>query len=172
MNAEGDTAASGDSADAAVGAPPEGELSRTLGARVRALAVVSGLAVVGLLAGALVQLVVDSVSTAFDPPAIVRIAVAQAGFASALGFTALGYVVVTRRPLRYFDVRLSRRDVAWAVVGLLAMLGVLVATRVGADALGLPEATHATVAQIRRAPLLGLSLVPVALLFVGPGEDC
>ncbi|WP_049933845.1 hypothetical protein [Halarchaeum acidiphilum] len=70
--------------------------------RAWAVGVVAFVAVVGLLAGTLVQLVVTSVASAFDPPTALRLAVAQAGFALALAFTALGYVVVTRRPLTYF----------------------------------------------------------------------
>lgn len=140
-------------------------------ARVGALCVVVALAVTGLLAGTLVQLVVTSISRAFAPPTALRLAVAQSGFALALAFTALGYVVVTRRPLTYFDVRLDRHAVLWAGGGLLAMFAVLAATGVLAGALGVGNATHGTVAAIRDTPWLGLLLVPVSLLFVGPGEE-
>ncbi|GAA0298624.1 CPBP family intramembrane glutamic endopeptidase [Halarchaeum salinum] len=140
-------------------------------ARVGSLGVVVALAIVGLLAGTVVQLVVTSIASAFDPPIALRLAVAQAGFALALAFTALGYVVVTRRPLTYFDVRLDRRAALWAGGGLVAMFVVLGATGVVANALGIGGATHGTVAAIRETPWLGLLLVPVSLLFVGPGEE-
>nr|WP_280921182.1 CPBP family intramembrane metalloprotease [Halarchaeum rubridurum] len=51
------------------------------------------------------------------------------------------------------------------------MFGVLAATGVLAGALGVGNATHGTVAAIRETPWLGLLLVPVSLLFVGPGEE-
>ncbi|MBP2251227.1 membrane protease YdiL (CAAX protease family) [Halarchaeum solikamskense] len=140
-------------------------------ARFGALCVVVALAVTGLLAGTLVQLVVTSILGAFSPPTALGLAVAQSGFALALAFTAFGYVVVTRRPLTYFDVRFDRRDALWAGGGLLAMFAVLAATGVLAGALGIENATHGTVTAIRETPWLGLLLVPVSLLFVGPGEE-
>ncbi|WP_020220892.1 CPBP family intramembrane glutamic endopeptidase [Halarchaeum acidiphilum] len=139
--------------------------------RAWAVGVVAFVAVVGLLAGTLVQLVVTSVASAFDPPTALRLAVAQAGFALALAFTALGYVVVTRRPLTYFDVRLDRRDALWAAGGLLATFVVLAVTGALASALGVGGAMHSSVAEIRATPWLGLWLVPVSLLLVGPGEE-
>ncbi|WP_435100247.1 CPBP family intramembrane glutamic endopeptidase [Halarchaeum sp. P4] len=142
-----------------------------IGRRMRVGAAVSGVAVLGLVAGALVQVVVVSVASAFDPPTVVRIAAAQSGFAIALAFTALGYVVLTRRPLRYFDVRFSRRDALWAAGGLVGMFAVLLAGSAVTSALGIPSASHGTVEEIRNAPYLGLLLVPISLLFVGPGEE-
>ncbi|GGL27761.1 CPBP family intramembrane metalloprotease domain-containing protein [Halarchaeum grantii] len=142
-----------------------------LGRRVRVGAAVVGVAVLGLVAGALVQSLVVSVAAAFDPPTVVRLAAAQGGFALALAVTALGYVVVTRRTLRYFDVRFGRRDALWTVGGLVGMFAVLLAGSAAASALGIPAASHDTVETIRQTPYLGLLLVPVSLLLVGPGEE-
>jgi len=88
----------------------------------------------------------------------------------------VGVAVGAARVLRADGGRLlrwrapTRRD--WLVLcGALALMGVLVGALYGLDALGLPIGQNQVDTVARQYPVASLAFVPVAVLFVGPGEE-
>ncbi|MFB6078978.1 MAG: lysostaphin resistance A-like protein [Halarchaeum sp.] len=142
-----------------------------LGARARTTGLVVGVAFGGLVVAALVASVVRGAIGVLPAPALASTVAGQAASAVGLGLAALAYVALSGREWTYLDVRFDRRAAAWTVGGLVGMFVVLVAASAATRMLGVSGATHSTVEQIRAAPLLGLALVPVSLLLVGPGEE-
>ena len=143
-------------------------------ARVRALLVAVAVAVVGLAVGGalvfLVALVLFGIGVELDlvGQLVVTAVFSQVGFAA----TALAFVRLTGRGLDYLQARIpTGRDLAWIVGAYVLALGAAMAGAILASFASAPTASNqAAEAGIQRPEAL-LLLVPISLLFIGPGEE-
>lgn len=63
------------------------------------------------------------------------------------------------------------RDVLWMAAGLVGLFVSVAVVSVVITAIGAEQAQNTVVTQGRRNPTLFLVMVPIALLFIGPGEE-
>ncbi|GGL47823.1 CPBP family intramembrane glutamic endopeptidase [Halocalculus aciditolerans] len=131
-----------------------------------------GVALVGLFVGSLAAAVARSLATAAGAGEATAYAVASA--VSPLGFVvvAVGAVLVIGEDIRYFDVRApTRREWLWTAGTFAGMVAVLLTLSTIEGWLGLSQASHDTLEFARGNPAVLLVLVPVSVLFIGPGEE-
>lgn len=88
-----------------------------------------------------------------------------------------GFVLVAVGYVRWQDVDLydvsvpSLRDVGWMALGFVLLFAVAYGLAIVIELLGLQTATNAVVETGRDNPRFFLYMIPVSLLFIGPGEE-
>lgn len=108
-----------------------------------------------------------------DPGTTARLVVSTVALGLGTGTVALVYFQWTDRALASLDVRPpTRRDVGYAVGGVVALLGLQFAVSAAFSWLGVPTADHSVQESVAggNAEVL-LLLVPASFLIVGPGEE-
>lgn len=87
------------------------------------------------------------------------------------GLVVLAYVVV-RDERDLFGIRVpTLRDLGWVAVGFVALFVAALVISAVIRALGAQTATNQVVTEGQQNPQLFLYLIPIAVLFVGPGEE-
>lgn len=90
------------------------------------------------------------------------------GMGTAAGF----YLRTSGRGIDFLDLSVpTRRDGAWALVGVVGLFVMLYTVGAITAALGVEQATHGTVAAAKEDPIVALVSVPVSWLLVGPSEE-
>lgn len=145
-----------------------GERARALGHSL--LVIVSAFAV-GIGLGIPGTFVLALVGISLSPPSVWV-------FAATSILQYVGFMAVVEGYRRYTDtdglVRLempSVRDLGWTVLGIIGLFVSVALLSVVITALGVEQAQNTIVTQGREDPTLFLVMVPVALLFIGPGEE-
>ena len=130
---------------------------------------VAGLAVGGglvLLVGLLAALA--GVDLGLVEALVAGAVLSQVGFAA----TAISYVGLTGRGLAYLRARVpTRRDVLWVVGAYLLAIAAAVAGAVLATLTSAPTANNQAAEMGVEQPEALLLLIPISLLFIGPGEE-
>ncbi|SDQ30003.1 CPBP family intramembrane glutamic endopeptidase [Natronobacterium texcoconense] len=148
------------------------------GLKRRALqtALLSGLGIIGLFVAELATLVV-AVPTLImlgipEPSAVQLIVLSQLGMALGTGALAVGYLSLRQHNLSFIDLRVpSKRDVVWAVGGLIVLFGTLFLISFFFEATGVESADHGTTDQAQETPQILLVLIPASILVIGPFEE-
>lgn len=153
------------------------------GGRLRAVLVGVLLSAVGIVGGVLGAYATLSAAATLGVPidegsAIERV-VSQVG-QNAVGFggVSLGYLTLRQRGVdpafvaRYLRVRRpTLRDLGWVLAGFGLVFAALVVFSLVTSVLGAETATSSGIEEGRENPTLFLVGIPLALLFVGPGEE-
>lgn len=142
--------------------------------RARAVAVAVGVAVAGLGVGVGLVLVVGLALFAAGfglgtvEGLVLAVVLSQVGFAA----TALGYVRLTGRGFGYLRARIpSGRDLAWIGGAYVLALGGAMAGAILATIASAPTASNQAAETGAQEPTALLLLIPISLLFIGPGEE-
>ncbi|MDS0301435.1 CPBP family intramembrane metalloprotease [Halogeometricum sp. S1BR25-6] len=150
---------------------------KDIASRVKHLLLAIALAAAGFLLG----LVLLSFGTAFfemsgvrltERPAIRLVVSTVLLQGVAFGTVALWYVAFRSRGSELLHVRFpSRRDITWIIGGGLLFAGVYFGLTGFVTAVGLPIAQNNVAIIASETPSVVLLLVPLSILFVGPGEE-
>lgn len=141
-------------------------------AKVRGFGVATGIGFVGFVASNVVAILTGSVGFAFGRNVAFSLSTVGAGLG--LGLFTVGYLRYREFDWSYIDVtRPTRRDAAYAVGGLVLLLGLLGAAGFALERLGVPSATSGIQQQAENMenPLFLLALVPLSFLAIGLGEE-
>jgi membrane protease YdiL (CAAX protease family) len=85
---------------------------------------------------------------------------------------ALGFLAVTGRGLAYVDLEMPGvRDLAYAGLGVVALVGVLVVVRLVTLGLDLPSTSNAVVESARDTPEVLLALIVLSFVAIAPAEE-
>lgn len=119
-----------------------------------------------------------SVLLSFVEPAVGTLSDVQRTVLGALslgfgtGTAALLYIRATDRDLGFVDLELpSKRDVAYAVGGVLGLFATMIGIQVLFSLVGASGANHGLVETARQNPQILLVLIPASWLIIGPGEE-
>ena len=141
---------------------------------VKALAVAVGVAVAGLVVGGGLVLLASLVLLVLGADLGLVGALAVAAVLSQVGFaaTAIAYVGLTGRGLAYLRARVpTGRDLLWIVGAYLLALVAAIAGAVLATLTSAPTASNQAAEMGVEQPEALLLLIPISLLFIGPGEE-
>jgi membrane protease YdiL (CAAX protease family) len=124
--------------------------------------------VVGITALALIQFGVPLL----DRPTLLLGVSVVMGQGVAFGLFALAYLRYTDRGLGFVHARLpSLSDFGWAIGGVVALFGGLIALSALFSSLGIQSASNTVEELGQQNPDVFLLLVPLSFLFIGPGEE-
>lgn len=147
------------------------QVKEQLAATVRSLGIgVSGLAAMVLWGSILLSFV--SAVVPGEPGRTYRYASSTVALGLGSGTVALGYFFLTEKTASFLDVRVpTKRDLGYAVVGLVALLVVMQSVSMLFGLLGVSVADHSVEQVAAENPEMLLLLVPAAWLVIGPGEE-
>ncbi|MFB6114368.1 MAG: lysostaphin resistance A-like protein [Halodesulfurarchaeum sp.] len=126
--------------------------------------------IVGLLVGSAFSIAFASILDRSS--VILQRGASTIAFSAGLGVVAIGYLSLTDRDYSYIDVAsLSRRDLMFGIVGVLAMFALLLGIGALTSILDIPSTQHGLIEEARDRPIVLLYFVPLSWLVIGPGEE-
>ncbi|MFC6733775.1 MULTISPECIES: CPBP family intramembrane glutamic endopeptidase [unclassified Haladaptatus] len=141
---------------------------------VRMVQDVSTAAAVGLISFLVgMALSVIPASIVADAGFAIQFGVFTTFFGLGLALSAIAYLKIRDIGLDYIDIRRpSRRDLAYAVGGIVALYGAAIVIGLILESVGLSGAESSIEQQAREGnPTLLLVLIPLSWLVIGPGEE-
>ncbi|WP_338729926.1 type II CAAX endopeptidase family protein [Haladaptatus sp. DJG-WS-42] len=138
---------------------------------VRDVAIASAVGLVSFLVGMALSIIPTSIVA--DVGFAVQFGVFTTFFGLGLALSAIAYLKLREIGLDYIDIRMpSKRDLAYAVGGVVVLYGAAIAISIVLQSLGLSGAESSIEQQAREGnPTLLLVLIPLSWLVIGPGEE-
>lgn len=145
---------------------------RTVAPFVEMLVVGVGGLAAGLVASLVVSVILAGVGIRVENIAV-ALAISVVGLAVGFGATALGYLRYRGLDISYLRIRVpDRGDIVWVIGGTLVLLLAVVLLSLVVELLPVSEPSDHEIIEIAQdRPEIMLYMIPLSLVFIGPGEE-